>query len=193
MKKKGIFAVVLALSLLLTGCMTGGMIPPPETLADGTPWNTEWVNMAGKVGVERPEGFQLLTTNGTLEDMTIHYPTWVPGEETEVDKDTYIYEGQVYLMTELCDSEASAQATVEEWYGQFGGALTLTDRQTVTVEGQDFELLHYDCTDSHFDRGITAIWRYGNMVLVADIACADTLELDLRQTMVDFLAGFHYA
>ena len=41
MKKTGIFAVILALSLVLTGCMTGGMIPPPETLADGTPWNTE--------------------------------------------------------------------------------------------------------------------------------------------------------
>ena len=193
MKKTGIFAVVLALSLVLTGCMTGGMISPPETMADGTPWNTEWVNMAGRVGVERPEGFDLLTTNGTLEDMTIHYATWVRGEETEVDKDTYIYEGQVYLMTELCDSEASAQATVEEWYGQFGGNLTLTDRETVTLAGQEFELLCYDCTDSHFDRGITAIWRYGSMVLVADIACADTLELDLRQTMVDFLAGFHYA
>lgn len=193
MKKTGIFAVILALSLVLTGCMTGGMIPPPETTADGTPWNTEWVNMAGRVGVERPEGFDLLTTNGTLEDMTIHYATWVQGEETEVDKDTYIYEGQVYLMTELCDSEASAQTTVEQWYGQFGGALTLTDRQTVTLEGQEFELLSYDCTDSHFDRGITAIWRYGDMVLVSDIACADTLELDLQQTMVDFLAGFHYA
>ena len=67
------------------------------------------------------------------------------------------------------------------------------DSGTVTLEGQEFELLSYDCTDSHFDRGITAIWRYGSMVLVADIACADTLELDLRQTMVDFLAGFHYA
>ena len=155
MKKTGIFAAILALSLVLTGCMTSGMIPPPETLADGTPWNTEWVNMAGRVGVERPEGFELLTTNGTLEDMTIHYATWVRGEETEVDKDTYIYEGQVYLMTELCDSEASAQATVEEWYGQFGGALTLTDRETGILEGQVFELLSYDCTDSHFDRGIS--------------------------------------
>ena len=193
MKKRGIFALILALSLMLTGCMSGGMIRPPETLADGTPWNGEWVNMAGRVGVDRPEGFELLTTNGTLEGLTIHYAAWVMGQETELEDDTYIYEGQVYLMTELCESEEAARATVQEWYGQFGSSLTVTDRESVTVEGQEFELLSYDCADSHFARGITAIWRYGDMVLVADIACADTLDLDLRSTMTAFLAGFHYA
>ena len=192
MKKRGIFALILALSLMLTGCMTGGMIAAPQTAADGTPWDSEWVNMAGKVGVERPEGFQLLTTNGTLEGLTIHYATWVQGKETEVDDDTYIYEGQVYLMTELCESEEAARATVQEWYGQFGG-VSITGRETITVEGQEFKLLRYDCADSHFARGITAIWRYGDMVLVADIACADTLDLDLGATMTAFLAGFHYA
>ena len=192
MKKRGIFALILALSLMLTGCMTGGMIAAPQTAADGTPWDSEWVNMAGKVGVERPAGFQLLTTNGTLDGQTIHYATWVRGEQTEIDKNTYIYEGQVYLMTELCESEAAAESTVEEWHGKFAG-FSVTGRETVTVEGNEFEVLSYDCTDSHFARGITAIWRYGDMVLVADIASADTLELDLKATMTAFLAGFHYA
>ena len=192
MKKRGIFALILALSLMLTGCMTGGMIAAPQTAADGTAWDSEWVNMAGRVGVERPEGFALLTTNGTLDGQTIHYATWVQGKETEVDDDTYIYEGQVYLMTELCESADAARATVEEWHGKFSG-VSLTGRETVTVEGQEFELLRYDCTDSHFERGITAIWQYGDMVLVADIACADTLDLDLTETMTAFLAGFHYA
>lgn len=191
MKKRGIFALILALSLVLTGCM-GGMIAPPETLSDGTPWDGTWVNMAGKVGVERPAGFELLTTNGTLEEMSIQYATWVQGQETEIDKKTYIYEGQVYLMTEQCDSAEAAEQTMAEWYGKFGGTLSITGRENVTVEGREFELLRYDCTDSHFDRGICAIWRHGDMVLVADIASADSLNLDLRQTMLDFLAGFHY-
>ena len=95
-------------------------------------------------------------------------------------------------MTEQCDSEAAAEQTMAEWYGKFGGGLPITSRENVTVEGREFELLRYDCTDSHFDRGICAIWRHGDMVLVADIASADTLGLDLRQTMLDFLAGFHY-
>ncbi len=193
MKKRSLIALILSLSLVLGGCMSGGMIDPPETLADGTPWDGTWVNMAGRVGVEKPEGFELLTTNGTLEGMTIQYATWVQGQETKVDKDTYIYEGQVYLMTEQCGSAAEAEQTMEQWYDQFGGNLTITAREWVTVGAAEFELLSYDCTDSHFSRGISAIWSYGDMVLVADIACADTLALDLKEVMTAFLAGFHYA
>lgn len=195
MKKITITAMVLALTLTLTACLGGGMIAPPETLADGTPWDGAWVNMAGRIGVEKPEGFDLLTTNGTLEDMTLCYATWVRGEETKIDKDTYIYEGQVYLMAELCGTGEDTAQVMEEWRGQFGDTLALTGREAVTVDGAEFELLYYDCTgtDSHFSRGVCAIWSYDNMVLVADIACADSLSLDLKQVMTDFLTGFHYA
>ena len=193
MKKRRIFWGALALCLMLTGCM-GGMIQPPETLSDGTPWDGTWVNMAGRVGVEKPEGFDLLTTNGSLEDMTIQYATWVMGEETQVEKDTYVYEGQVYLMTELCESADQAARTAAEWREKMD-QVTVTDRTTVTVDGAELELWHYDCTgtDSHFSRGITAVWTRGEIVLVADIARTDSLELDLEKTMTDFLAGFHYA
>lgn len=195
MKKYTIIALILALSLTLTGCLGGGMIAPPETLADGTPWQGTWVNMAGRVGVEKPAGFDLLTTNGALEDLDLCYATWVKGEETKIDKNTYIYEAQVYLMVELCDSPEATAGTMEQWRGQFGGGLTLTDRETVTVGQREFELLYYDCTgtDSHFSRGVLAVWSYDSMVLAADIACAQTMDLDLRGTMTDFLAGFHYA
>lgn len=194
MKKHTVIALVLALCLALTGCMGGGMIAPPETLSDGTPWDGKWVNMAGLVGVEKPQGFDLLTTNGTLEDMPIQYATWVKGEETEIDKNTYIYEGQIYLMTELCESADQAAATVQEWYGKLSEGMEITERETVAVDGVDYELLYYTPkgTDTHFTRGVTAFWSHGDMVLVADIACADTLELDLTKTMTEFLMGFHY-
>ena len=194
MKKHTVIALVLALCLALTGCMNGGMIAPPETLSDGTPWDGKWVNMAGLVGVEKPQGFDLLTTNGTLEDMSIQYATWVQGRETEIDKNTYIYEGQIYLMTELCESADQAAAAVQEWYGQFGETLEITARETAAVDGVDYELLYYTPkgADTHFTRGVCTIWQYGSMVLVADIACADTLELDLTKTMTEFLRGFHY-
>lgn len=194
MKKRSLIALTLALCLALTGCMGGGMIAPPETLSDGTPWDGSWVNMAGLVGVEQPRDFELLTTNGTLEDMPIQYATWVRGEETEVEKNTYVYEGQVYLMTEVCESADQAAATVQEWYGKLGGDLEITAREQVTVGDQAFELLYYDCVgeDPHFSRGVTTFWCHGNMVLVADIACTDTLELDLTKTMTEFLLGFHY-
>ena len=193
MKKYTLIALVLALSLVLTGCM-GGMVRPPETLGDGTPWDGNWVNMAGLVGVEKPEGFDLLTTNGTLENMTIQYATWVRGEETKIDKKTYIYEGQIYLMVEQCESADQAAATVQEWYGKLGGDLQITAREVVAVDGVDYELVYYtpQGTDTHFSRGVTTFWQHGSMVLVADIACVETMELDLTKTMTEFLAGFHY-
>ena len=195
MKKYTVIALLLALSLGLSGCLGQGFLETPDKTADGTPWDGSWVNMAGRVGVARPEnGFELLTTNGTLENMTIQYATWVCGEEREIGKNTYVYDGQIYLMTELCESADQAAATVQEWYGKLSEGMDITERETVAVDGREYELVYYtpQGTDTHFTRGVTAFWSHGDMVLVADIACADPLELDLREIMTEFLMGFHY-
>lgn len=192
---KKIILMTLVLALMLSGCM-GGLIPNPDTMADGTPWDDSWTNMAGRLGVEQPGGdFRLLTTNGTLEGLQVQYATWVCGEETEVDKDTYVYDGQIYLMTEVCGTADQAQQTRKEWQEKFGGDLQITDREQITVDGAEYELLHYDClaADSHFARGVTALWTYGDMMLVVDIACAEGLDLDLTDTMEQFIRGIHYA
>lgn len=191
---KKIILMTLVLALMLSGCM-GGLIRNPDTMADGTPWDDSWTNMAGRLGVEQPGGdFRLLTTNGTLEGLQVQYATWVCGEETEVDKDTYVYDGQIYLMTEVCGTADQAQQTRKEWQEKFGGDLQITEREQITVDGAEYELLHYDClaADSHFARGVTALWTYGDMMLVVDIACAEGLDLDLRGTMEQFIQGIHY-
>lgn len=192
---KKIILLTLVLALMLSGCM-GGLIPNPDTMADGTAWDDSWTNMAGRLGVEQPGGdFRLLTTNGTLEGLQVQYATWVCGEETEVDKDTYVYDGQIYLMTEVCGTADQAEQTRKEWQEKFGGDLQITSREQITVDGAEYELLHYDClaADSHFARGVTALWTYGDMMLVVDIACAEGLDLDLRGTMEQFIRGIHYA
>lgn len=191
---KKIILMTLVLALMLSGCM-GGLIPNPDTMADGTPWDDSWTNMAGRLGVEQPGGdFRLLTTNGTLEGLQVQYATWVCGEETEVDKDTYVYDGQIYLMTEVCGTADQAEQTRKEWQEKFGGDLQITEREQLTVDGAEYELLYYDClaADSHFARGVTALWTYGDMMLVVDIACAEGLDLDLTGTMERFIQGIHY-
>lgn len=191
---KKIILLTLVLALMLSGCM-GGLIPNPDTMADGTPWDDSWTNMAGRLGVAQPGGdFRLLTTNGTLEGLQVQYATWVCGEETEVEKDTYVYDGQIYLMTEVCGTADQAEQTRKEWQEKFGGDLQITDREQITVDGAEYELLHYDClaADSHFARGVTALWTYGDMMLVVDIACAEGLDLDLTGTMEQFIRGTHY-
>ena len=192
---KKIILLTLVLALMLSGCM-GGLIRNPDTMADGTPWDDSWTNMAGRLGVEQPGGdFRLLTTNGTLEGLQVQYATWVCGEETEVEKDTYVYDGQIYLMTEVCGTADQAEQTRKEWQEKFGGDLQITERESITVDGAEYELLHYDClaADSHFARGVTALWTYGDMMLVVDIACAEGLDLDLTGTMERFIRGIHYA
>lgn len=195
-KLRRIIALTLILALLLSGCMGQGFIKHPDTMADGTAWDDTWTNMGGRLGVEQPEGdFQLLTTNGTLEGLDIQYATWVCGQETQIDKDTYVYDGQIYLMTEICDDAEQAAATLQEWYSRIGADLEITSRETVTVDGAAYELLCYDClaADSHFARGVTALWTYGDLMLVVDIACVEGLELDLTGIMERFISGIHYA
>lgn len=194
MKRRSI-ALILALALVLTGC-AGGMIPNPKTVSGGIPWDGSWTNLGGLLGVEQPGGdFSLLTSNGRLKDIEIHYATWVCGQETETGEDTSVFEGQIYLMVEPCDSTALAEQTLQQWHDQFGSGLKITAREQLTAGEVTCELLHYDCTaaDSYFARGIAALWTRENVVLVADIAHADTLSLDLTAAMTDFLAGIHYA
>lgn len=187
--------LILALALVLCGC-TGGMIDNPKTVDGGTAWDESWTNLGGLVGVEQPGGaFELLTGNGRLEGMTIHYATWVCGEETRIEDDHSVFEGQIYLMTESCGSAETAAETLGQWYAQFGTGLQVTRREQVTVDGTGYELLYYDCTeaDSHFSRGVAALWQRGSLVLVVDIAAAASLDLDLTAAMENFLDGIHYA
>ena len=193
--KRKLIPLILALALLLCGC-AGGIVANPRTVDGGTAWDEGWTNLGGLVGVEQPGGeFELLTSNGRLEGMTIRYATWVCGEETRIEDDRSVFEGQIYLMTESCGTAEAAGETLEQWYSQFGDGLKVTLRELRTVEGTEYELLHYDCTaaDSHFSRGISAIWQRGDLVLVVDIAAAASLDLDLTAVMEHFLSGIHYA
>lgn len=193
--KGKLIPLILILTLILGGC-AGNLVPDPRTVDGGTAWDESWTNLGGLVGVEQPGGgFELLTTNGRLGDMTIRYATWVCGQETELEDDRSVYEGQIYLMTEDCGTAEAAASTLDQWHGQFGAGLTVTRREQLTLKDAQFELIHYDsaASDSHFSRGVTAIWQWGDVVLVADIAAADSLTLDLSATMEQFLEGIHYA
>ncbi len=193
--KKRILIPILALALTLTGCASG-FVGHPDTMADGTAWDDSWVNMGGRIGVEQPgNGFQLLTTNGTLENLDIQYATWVRGEETEIDKDTYVYDEQIYLMTEACESAEAAAEAMDGWFGQLNAAVSVTGEERVELGGASFTVFPYECTaaDSHFDRGVFAVWTHGDMVLTVDIACAAGIDTDLVALMESFLRGIHYA
>lgn len=197
MKKQRIVLILaLTLVLALSGCMGSGMIKNPDTMADGTKWDSSWTNVGGRLGVEPPGGdFLLLTSNGRLEDMALYYATWVCGEEQKVAKDTYVYDGQIYLMTESCGTAEAAAETLAEWREKLNGDFSITDERSFTAGDVTFTLVFYDCLaeDSHFSRGVTALGVRGDLVIVTDIGCVEGLELDLSATVEAFLEGIHYA
>lgn len=194
---KKIICIILcaALMLTLTGCLGDGSVKNPSVMADGSHWDAGWTGMGGYMGVEQPEGdFLLLTTNGDLDGVDLHYATWIAGGETKVD-DGYVYDCQLYLMTEDCGLYDDAVDTKNLWREQIGGDFSVTEERTYSANGVEFTLVFYDCLsdETHFDSGVTALGVWEGIVIVADLGKVASYELDLTAVMEDFLNGFHYA
>lgn len=195
-KQRKFLSLMLVLTLLLCGCAGSGMIDNPKTMADGSAWDDTWINLGGRLGVEAPgEPFQLLSSNGRLEGLELHYASWVCGREQKLDKDTCVYDGQIYLMAEGCGTPEKAAEMLEQWRGQLGDDFAVTAEAAFPAGGVEYTLVFYDClaAGSHFSRGVTALGVYRDLVLITDIGCVEGLELDLRQTIEQFLQGFHFA
>lgn len=195
-RQRRFVALVLALAVMLCGCMGSGMIKNPKVMADGSKWDDSWTNVGGRLGAQSPgEPFRLLTSNGRLEGLALHYATWVCGQEQKVAKDTYVYDGQIYLMTESCGTPEKAAETLAEWRSKLDTDFAVTDEGSFTAGGVEFTLVYYDCLaeDSHFSRGVTALGIWQDLMIVTDIGCVEGLDLDLQQTMEHFLLGLHCA
>lgn len=195
---KKIICIILcaALMLTLTGCLGDGSVKNPSVMADGSRWDGSWTGMGGYLGVEQPEGdFLLLTTNGDLDGVDLHYSTWIGGEETELEDGSYAYDCQLYLMTEDCGVSEDAMDTLALWREQLGGDFSVTEERTYSANGVDFTLVFYDCLaeDSHFASGVIAMGVWKSIVIVADLGKTADHDLDLTATIEDFLNGFHYA
>lgn len=195
---KKIICIILcaALMLTLTGCLGDGSVKNPSVMSDGTSWDGSWTGMGGYLGVEQPEGdFLLLTTNGDLDGVDLHYATWIGGGETELSDGSYVYDCQLYLMTEECGISEDAMDTMQLWREQIGAGFSVTEERTVTANGVDFTLVFYDCLeeDSHFASGVTAMGVWKSIVIVADLGKVEDYDLDLAAVIEDFLSGFHYA
>ncbi len=196
MKKLLAICLILTVALTLGGCLGDGSVRNPETVADGTPWDSAWATIGGRIGIEQPaKPFRLFDSNGDLPSMEMYYASWVCGEVTQLDEDNAAYDGQIYLLAENCGDSATAADTMQLWREQMGEDFAITGEDTVTAAGVEFTLVRYDCVaeDAHFDYGITAMGVWKELGILVDIARVEGLELDLEQTMTDFLEGFHYA
>lgn len=191
-------AILLTIVLMvsLTGCLGDGSVRVPDTMSDGTPWDNTWTGLGGMIGVEQPgHGFLLLTTNGSLDGADIYYATWIGGEETKLDKDTYVYEAQLYLMAEPCTISTDAEDTLALWREQIGGDFAVTGETQITASGVDYTLVFYDCLaeDSHYANGVMALGVRNATAIIADLGLVEGYDLEPAAFLEEFLGGFHFA
>lgn len=196
MKKCIAMLLTIVLMVSLCGCLGDGSIRLPDKMSDGTAWDPSWTPLGNRIGVEQPGGdFLLLTSNGKLDGADIYYATWIGGEETKVDKDTYVYDAQIYLMAEPCTLATDAEDTLQLWREQIGDEFAITEEKQITAAGVDFTLIFYDCLaeDSHYAQGVMALGLRDATAIIADLAKVADYELELGSFMEQFLGGFHYA
>ena len=195
MKKCIAIILTIALMVSLTGCLGDGSVRLPDKMADGTPWDNSWTGLCGRIGVEQPGGgFLLLTTNGSLEGADLYYATWIGGTETKLDKDTYVYDAQLYLMAEPCTISTDAEDTLSLWREQIGDDFAVTEEKQITAAGVDYTLVFYDCLaeDSHYSQGVMALGVWNATAIVADLGKVAGYDLELGEFMEAFLSGFHF-
>lgn len=194
MKRMVSILLCMVLAVSLAGCV--GSAKLPAQMSDGSSWDHEWVGLGGRIGVEEPEqGFRLLTTNGTQKNADLYYATWIAGDEHDLGDGAYVYDSQLYLMTEDCTVSTDAEETLKLWREQIGEGFSVTAETTVTAAGVEYTLISYDCLaeDSHFASGVTALGIQGATAIVADLGLVEGYDLDPVEFMTKFLEGFHYA
>lgn len=196
MKKYIAIILTIALMVTLTGCLGDGTVKLPDKMSDGASWDPAWTGLGDQIGVEQPgHDFVLLTTNGSLEGAEIYYATWIGGKETKLDKDTFVYESQLYLMAEPCGLTSEAEDTLALWKEQLGGDFAITEETTITAAGVEYTLYFYECLteDSHYTQGVMALGVHSANAIVVDLAKVDGYNLELGEFLEEFLSGFHFA
>ncbi|MCD8189049.1 MAG: hypothetical protein LUD78_02330 [Clostridiales bacterium] len=190
-------ALFMTLSLLLALC---GCSKKPTVTNDGAEWDEDWTLVGATIGVEEPgNGLTLLDNKDALAVSNLYYAAWTIGDKTEYvnedDETVDLYDAQLYVLLQDCDSGEKAEAEVAEWQATEEENYTVTETQTVTCAGQDFTVLIYDGTgeDNPYSFGASAFAVYENHAINAELTCQEGFEGDALTILTEFLEGFHYA
>ncbi len=190
-------SAILAAGTLLTLC---GCSKKPTATSDGTEWDENWTLVGATIGVEEPgNGLTLLDNKDALAVSNLYYAAWTIGDKTEYvnedDETVDLYDAQLYVLLQDCDSGEKAEAEVAEWQATEEENYSVSDVQTVTCAGQEFTILIYDGTgeDNPYSFGASAFAVYENHAINAELTCQEGFEGDALTILTEFLEGFHYA
>ncbi len=166
----------------------------------GLRWDESWEMLGTVLGVEAPgNGFVLLNNDTILAGNDTFYASWVAGESRDYTnangKRVELYPAQIYLLLYGCGDADQAAEACSDWMFREEHIYDVRDRREEIRNGQDFSLLIYDCgsVTNPYSRGISAFGRFGNYVIVAELACTADYSGDEQRFLLHFLDGFHYA
>ena len=130
----------------LTGC--GQMLP--ETAADGSSWNEDWVTVGSVLGVDTPAGLTPRENNEALAAKGMYYATWSIGEASdyvnEEGEEAELYDAQVYVLLAGYDAAEKAEESMEKWLAIASSQYAVTQTYSGTYNGQPFTVLTYTYT-----------------------------------------------
>lgn len=190
MRRIGI--VLLALSLLLTGCAgtSGGRDPG---------WEEDWTAMGNHLAIETPEGFVLNESNDVLSISGLYYATWTSGEGQNFvnsdGKDATVYDGQIYVLLKECADGDAAAKDISDWIEREKQSYEAGDQESLTVGSQEFQILPLISGkgSNPYPFGIAAFAVRGQNAISVELVCSQRFTGEPREVLERFLTGFHYA
>lgn len=191
------FLLAVAICLGLAGC--SAPTPPPDTAADGTPWNENWVTVGGAVGIEAPETLTLLQNTDTIVSNQMAYATWSMGEAepytTKDDEETEIYDAQFFVLLARRENSEQARATMDEWQGMIEEMYDLATSSDANIGGQEFRVITYTylSQETPYTAGASAFALFGNYAMSVEVTARGDAADDPGALLADFLETFHYA
>lgn len=195
MKKLIVLCVLAALCAALTGC--GQMLP--ETAADGSSWNEDWVTVGSVLGVDTPAGLTPRENNEALAAKGMYYATWSIGEASdyvnEEGEEAELYDAQVYVLLAGYDAAEKAEESMEKWLAMASSQYAVTQTYSETYNGQPFTVLTYTYTSqtNPFARGASAFGVYRNYAISVEVSCQESFDGNELDVLIEFLKNCHYA
>lgn len=190
--KKLLICLLLAVSLLLTGC---AKVVTPADLG----WEEDWQRFGNLLAMEEMgHGFTLLDNKDALAMNDLYYAAWVTGEHTDYENDkgetVDLYDAQMYLLMAVRGDESAAEKDAADMLAAEQETYTVTDTRTVKANGISYTVITYETKgDNPYAFGISAFGHSENKALTAELCCQEGYDEDIQTIMADFLNGLHFA
>lgn len=182
-----IAALVIACSLLASG-------PDSNTAAD-----SEYVTVGSDLTVHNTDSRLTLFSNmETLSANGLYYASWTAGGSepyVNIDGDTVdLYDAQLHLLLGEFKSSDTAQENLDAWYDIGSTNYDITDKKTVTCNGQPYTMVIYNLLNEEdpYARGVSAFGVNNTTAVCAELTCRENYHEDLEEMLTEFLNNFDY-